>query len=135
MAPPDVKIWMPIYTGDLMKEVIPLTLPQVGAYVLLQVYYWSNSGKPITDDDELLARITKQSAKQFKSMKQAVLEQFFKLTKDGWKSDRLDYLIAEAIENRLKNVERGRHAANTRWERERAKKNAKALAPNDEEIP
>lgn len=124
MAPLDVSIWMKLMTGDFIKSTMSLSASQTGALIMLQVYYWSKLGKPIPNDDKLLAKITKQSLRQCKSMKLVVLEQYFELTDEGWKSAYLDALLAEAKDNRAKSRSKASHAATIRWERERANKKA-----------
>jgi len=48
--------YMPLYTGDYLRDTMGLTVEQHGAYLLLLVHYWNNGG-PFEFDLTTMARV------------------------------------------------------------------------------
>jgi uncharacterized protein YdaU (DUF1376 family) len=106
--------WMPIQIGDYHRETRHLTPAQHGAYLLLQMEYWTRGGT-LPDDDAQLARITGLGANWSRS--RPVLQALFAA---GWKHPRLDAEMARASEISQRYSERGRKGAAARHARHTA---------------
>jgi uncharacterized protein YdaU (DUF1376 family) len=100
---------MPLYIADFLRKTTHLGALESGAYILLIMDYWQNDGLP--SDDRQLARIAKMTDREWKASK-ATLQAFFH---DGWKHDRIDDEIKEAIKLAQSNAGKARDAANKRW--------------------
>ena len=106
-----------------------MTAEQVGIYTLLLCEQWM--GGPLPDDTAELARIGKTN--QQKAM--TVVEMCFKLTAKGWVNKRLDEVRREQGSKKKKASKDAKKAADARWERERAKRNADAMGPHSARMP
>jgi uncharacterized protein YdaU (DUF1376 family) len=100
---------MPLYIADFLRKTTHLGAVETGAYILLIMDYWQNDGLP--NNDRQLARIAKMTDREWKASK-ATLQAFFH---DGWKHDRIDDEIKEAIQLAQSNAGKARDAANKRW--------------------
>lgn len=98
------RFWMPLNIGDCLAETGHLTVAEVGAYLLLQMSYWSKSGLP--KDEVAIRRISKMTARQW-SQSRDVLKAFFE---DEWRHHRLDEEIRKAIDKSAKNSANARHS-------------------------
>jgi len=125
MSGSDVTIWMPLYIGDHLKETGDLSAMEVGAYIRLQVQYWSTQ-KPLLDDDERLARVSGLTPKEWRNVRD-VMTEFFDVADGIWRHVRLDKLLMEAHANKKRTVARARHAAKKRWEKNDAPSNATGM--------
>ena len=101
--------WMPLYVGDYLRDTRRLSTLEHGAYMLLIMDYWTNSGLP--DDDRRLARIAGLSIDEWSQIRPAIAELF----QDGWKHKRIDKELARATGK----SEAARSAAGLRWQKER----------------
>ncbi len=82
--------WMPLYVGDYLAKTGHLTTIQHGAYLLLILHYWSNSGLPTTDKELMaIARLTVEEW----ATNCHTLSQFFDR---GWRHTRIDNELAKA---------------------------------------
>lgn len=91
------RFWMPLNIGDCLAETGHLTVAEIGAYLLLQMYYWSKSGLP--KDEVAIRRISKMTTRQW-SQSRDVLKAFFE---DDWRHVRLDEEISKAVDKSTKN--------------------------------
>ncbi len=76
--------WMPLWVGSYLKKTQHLTTLQHGVYFLLIMHYWSNDGLP--KDDKNLARISRLSNAQWRSVKSTIAP-FFDA---DWRHERID---------------------------------------------
>lgn len=105
-ARPDT--WMPMFWGDYLKKTNHLSTAEHGAYMLLIGHYWT-TGRPLPDDDAVLARITRQSLAAWRRMR-AVIAPFFDAIEGRWQHERIDAEIDRAmrfIEKQAANGARG----------------------------
>ena len=99
---------MPLYIGDYLNDTVHLSTQQNGAYMALIMRYFS-SAQPLPDDDEVLARITKLSLKEWKKERKH-LEEFFAIKNGVWWSKRIDAELERAFsitERNKKNGQKG----------------------------
>jgi uncharacterized protein YdaU (DUF1376 family) len=102
--------WMPLYIGDYLKRTAHLNAAQSGAYLHLIMHYWSNGSLP-HEDDRQMAQITKMEVREFRKMR-ATLAAFFD---PQWRHERIDEELAIAKEKSEKAKEKGKAAAEARW--------------------
>lgn len=102
-------VWMPFYIGDYRRDTPHLSAAQHGAYLLLIFYYWQQGSLP--DDDEQLARIASMTPAEWKKNR-PVIRAFFK---DGWRHDRINVEIQNAVEQYEKRSKAGIKGNEKRW--------------------
>lgn len=86
--------WMPMYWADYLADTSHLNAAEHGAYLMLIAHYWT-TGKPLPNDDRLLARIARMQPDEWSNAK-ALLGQFFTIDEAEWRHGRIDHEIAEA---------------------------------------
>lgn len=128
MAKPD--IWMPLYIGDYLADTMHLTTEQHGAYLLLIMAYWKNSG-PLSSNDQMLAATCRLSLDAW-SMHKHMLASFFDTVSDPalWILPRAEKEMEKAGYNQEKRVLRAQKAAAARWGNN-APSNATSNAPSN----
>lgn len=72
---------MDIHVVNFLANTVGMSCEEVGAYLVLQMALWRGDGY-LPDDDVVLRRITKSSARQWKKIKPAILRRF-SVTEDG----------------------------------------------------
>jgi uncharacterized protein YdaU (DUF1376 family) len=81
--------WFPFWPRDYLADTQHLTTAEHGAYCLLILHYWTTGG--LVDDDDELARITRQPLKSWRRMRPTIARFFH----DGWRHKRIDQDIAK----------------------------------------
>lgn len=90
-ARPDT--WMPLYWGDYLRDTGHLSAAEHGAYLLLIGHYWT-TGKPLPNDDTLLARIARMAPKAWKQAR-SIIEPFFQVSGNEWSHKRIAAELAK----------------------------------------
>ena len=90
-ARPDT--WMPLYWGDYLRDTGHLGAAEHGAYLLLIGHYWT-TGKPLPDDDVLLARIARMTPKLWRAARHIIMP-FFQLIDGEWRHKRITQELAK----------------------------------------
>lgn len=85
-ARPDT--WMPLYWGDYLRDTGHLSAAEHGAYLLLIGHYWT-TGKRLPDNDTMLARVARMTAKEWKAAR-PIIAPFFKIEDGLWGHGRID---------------------------------------------
>lgn len=96
------------HLGDYAKDTKHLSLAEHGAFAVLLDYYYSTE-KPIPDDR--CERIANASTDAERQAVRTVLQEFFRLTENGWVNDRADKEIGIASDKSLK----AKASADARW--------------------
>lgn len=96
------------HLGDYAKDTKHLSLSEHGAFAVLLDYYYSTE-KPIPDDR--CERIANACTDEERLAVRNVLQEFFRLTPDGWVNDRADKEIGSASAKSLK----AKESAAARW--------------------
>ncbi|MGE0153043.1 MAG: YdaU family protein [Reyranellaceae bacterium] len=106
----DIKpLWMPVYVAEHLAETQALNTEQQGAYLLLQMAYFS-AGGPLPDDEEELATITRMPLQAFR--KAALkLARFFIVGDGVWRHERLDEELREAADRLAQRSRAGKASA------------------------
>ncbi len=65
--------YLPLWTGDYLKDTRHLTTKQHGAYLLLLMEAWQRPTCRLPDDDLLLARLTSTTRREWATMKPTVM--------------------------------------------------------------
>ncbi len=110
-AKPDA--WMPLYVADYLRDTGHLSTEEHGAYLLLLMHAWANSGA-LPDDDERLRRIARMDAKPWRASRH-VLRAFFTAADGTLRHKRVDEEIVRATENQERRTQKARRAADARW--------------------
>ena len=80
--------FMPLYTGDYMRDTQHLSLLEHGAYLKLLMHCWDQSG-PAPLDERRLSGICNARSKEEITAVYCVLQEFFVKMDDGWYNTRL----------------------------------------------
>lgn len=110
----DATIWMPLYIGDLQAKFTRLSSEQVGATLFLMMDFWKNG--PIPSEPNILMSVTKLTSPKTKSLITTlkILNLFEEV--DGFiQSNYITTLKEQAILNQKMKSERGKLAAQARW--------------------
>lgn len=92
---------MPVWTDALIGDTTHLSTEQFGAYVLILIATWRNNGKPLPDDDERMAHVSRVSVKKWRQKLRPVVGEFFRVDETGWHQLRLEKEWAR-VEQKLK---------------------------------
>ena len=113
----DVGIWLPVYIGEMLAMTTRFSTEQVGAFYLLMMDYWKNGAIP--HDHKIIAAITGLSHAKSKTFITLILSvQIFESDGDILFSRYLDDKKETATKNRKMKSERGKKAAEARWDKE-----------------
>ncbi|WP_352339061.1 DUF1376 domain-containing protein [Psychrobacter sp. 16-MNA-CIBAN-0192] len=113
----DVGIWLPVYIGEMLAMTTRLSTEQIGAFYLLMMDYWKNGVIP--HDYKIIAAITGLSHAKSKTFITLLLSiQIFESDDDILFSRYLDDKKETATKNRKMKSERGKKAAEARWDKE-----------------
>ncbi|MCS6828337.1 MAG: YdaU family protein [Caldilinea sp.] len=85
--------FMPLYTGDYLRDTRHLTPQKHGIYLLFLMHCWDQKGPLPTDENELAGIANCRSADEIESMRY-VLGRYFIRMEDGWYNKRMTELIA-----------------------------------------
>jgi len=107
-----INIWMPVYVNDLLARTARLTTMQLGAYMKLEMDYWTNG--PIPDDDVALASITRLSGNDW-AIAKPFLGYLFRIADGYWHDDDLDALKVRQQLIADRNSKGGKARAAQRW--------------------
>lgn len=88
------KIWYPHNIEKYRRKTGHLTVIEHGAYRLLMDAYWDRRG-PLPTDETRLRKLIGADKDEWESVRESVLE-FFTLTDDGWRHEKIDENLAEA---------------------------------------
>ena len=113
------------HLGDYMTQTAHLSMLEDGAYRrLLDAYYIREKALPSSLND--VCRLVRATSKQEREAVEALLNEFFTLTDEGWSHGRCEEVIARFRDKQSK----AKSSANHRWEKQRAhsERNANAYA-------
>lgn len=129
---------MPFYVGDYLSDTMALTTTEHGAYLLLIMAYWKNSG-PLPDDDTRLAATAKLSQSDWSAIRRNIAS-FFQIGGGVWQHKRIDAEL-ERAQNLAKAKSRAGLAGNlARWgtsqpDRSRIAAGSQRVSQNDPPSP
>lgn len=125
----NIDIWFPFYYGDYLKDTMQLTAERHGIYLLLMIHCWQNES--IEDDIDSIAMIAKVQPDN-KSLTY-ILEKYF-VKKDGkYFQNRITKELKCARENKEKNHERAKRAAEARWSNDATSNATSMLQASDKQ--
>lgn len=110
-------IWMPIYTGDYLKDTSHLTSQQHGIYLLLMIHYW-NKGMLQASFKQCI-NIAKAFTQEEQEDVKFVLLEFFDMESGKYVQKRIEKELALAKQRKEKAVEKAKKAATARWDKEK----------------
>lgn len=103
--------FMPMYWEDYLIDAGHLSAIEHGAYLMLICRYWT-TGKPIPDNDDLMAKVARLTADEWRGMKPTICG-FFSYDDGVWRHKRIDAELDAAKAISVKK----RAAAHNRWRR------------------
>lgn len=101
--------WMPLYVADYLADTGHLSTVEHGAYMLLIMHYWQNSGLP--QEDAKLARIARMPLRDWQAIRDTIADLFA----DGWRHKRIDAELSRASEVTSKRSAAGKAGASARY--------------------
>ena len=81
---------MPLFCGDYLADTKHLTLEQHGAYLILLMVTWRNSGQAVADDADLVSRYLGCTRDRWLKKVRPALVPMFDLSAGTWRSPRLE---------------------------------------------
>lgn len=118
---PELKLnlWMPLDLGPFLQDTAHLSTEEIGAYILLLIYYWAHG--PLPNDPKRLANIAKIPIDTWSNTQEA-LSMYFFVGSDGLLHQKgADRRRAQWLDKRLKAREKAIKAITARWSKHRAK--------------
>lgn len=122
--------YLPFYCADYLADTIHLSTVEHGAYFLLLMAYWQ-TGKPLPNDDQILASICRVSPYLFKKIKKNLLN-FFKIFDKNLIHVRLEVELQEYAEKADAARARAEKGATSRWSKNDRKRMLKACYPESD---
>lgn len=116
--PVRANLWMPMYWGDYLRDTGHLNAQEHGAYLMLIAHYW-NSGRPLPDDDVLLAKIARVTPPAWKKLRPTIAA-FFEIELGMWGHKRIEREMIEAGDRKEEAVKKAKAAAAARWNKDAA---------------
>ena len=106
-------IWMPFYVADYLADTGHLCTWEHGAYILLLAHYW-RTAKPLPNDAETLARITRATPDEW-AEHEATIRALFQPQNGKLSHKRVEAELAKARDNIESLSKRGKRGAAIRW--------------------
>jgi len=94
--------FMPLYTGDYLRDTQHLSCSEHGIYFKLLMYCWDQRGPAPVDERKLCGIVNARSSDEIEALRR-VLTDFFTRMEDGWYNHRMDREVqrAAALSERL----------------------------------
>lgn len=105
--------FMPLYTGDYLRDTQHLSMSEHGAYFRLLMFCWDQRGPAPLDERRLCGICNARSGDEIEAMRR-VLAEFFVRMEDGYYNKRIEEELDVARSMYNKAVERGRRSAEAR---------------------
>lgn len=122
----DATIWMPLYIGDLQAKFTRLSSEQVGATLFLMMDFWKNG--PIPSELHVLMSVTQLTSPKTKSLMSTLKAlNLFEEVNGFIQSQYLTALKEQAVKNQKMKSERGKAAAEARWNKRTSNTHASNL--------
>jgi len=102
--------YLPLYTGDYLRDTRHLDCAEHGVYILLLMHCWHQRGPAPLDERRLCGIVNARSGSEVEALRR-VLAEFFVRMEDGWYNERL----MEEIERANAVSSKHRTAAKARW--------------------
>jgi uncharacterized protein YdaU (DUF1376 family) len=81
---------MPLFCGDYLAATVGLSLEQSGAFLHILMATWAGGGKPLPDDDAILARVCRITCERWQKKIRPALAPLFDLSSGTWRNERLE---------------------------------------------
>lgn len=108
--------FMPVYTGDYLRDTRHLTPLKHGIYLMLLMHCWDQKGPLPRDEQECAGIANCRSADEVDALRY-VLSRYFTLMEDGWYNKRMQLEVERAESISTKREDAGRRGANERMRR------------------
>lgn len=122
--------YLPLYTGDYLRDTRACSMAEHGAYLLLLIHCWDTREPVPLDEREAAGICNARSGDELEAMRR-VLRRYFTRMDDGWYNRRMQLEI-----ERSENISKARSEAGIRGYQARAKQlPSKSLASASNPIP
>lgn len=105
--------FMPVYTGDYLRDTRHLTPLKHGIYFLLLMHCWDQKGPVPLDEQECAGIVNCRSADEVEALRY-VLNRYFVRMEDGWYNKRMAEEVARAENISRNNSAAGKKSAQAR---------------------
>lgn len=105
--------FMPLYTGDYLRDTRHLTPEENGIYMSLLMHCWDQKGPVPLDERKQCGIVNARGGGEIESLRR-VLSEFFTRAEDGWYNKRIGEEIARAEVISHQNSEAGQKSAKKR---------------------
>lgn len=119
--------FLPLYTGDYLRDTSDLTLTEHGIYLRLLMFCWDSRG-PVPRDEMRAARIVGATSDDERVSVGSILRRFFVEHDDGWYNPRMEAEVARANVLSAARSEAGRKGAGKTWSKSQAIARASDMA-------
>ena len=122
--------YLPLYTGDYLRDTQHLTCSEHGIYIKLLMHCWDQRGPAPLDERKLCGIVNARSGDELEALRR-VLAEFFVRMEDGHYNHRMQREIERCAAISVKREDAGRRGANERMRRWReAQVSAKQVPSN-----
>ena len=80
--------FLPLYTGDYIRDTRHLSMSEHGAFMMLLIYCWDQKGPAPLDERQLVGICNARSKDEVEAMGR-ILQEFFVKMSDGWYNRRM----------------------------------------------
>lgn len=120
--------YLPLYTGDYLRDTRHLTPLKHGVYLLLLMHCWDQKGPLPLDEQECAGIANCRSADEVEALRY-MLQRFFVQMEDGYYNKRMQQEVTRAASLSASRSDAGKRGSAARMRRSRAsKRQAKALS-------
>lgn len=105
--------FMPVYTGDYLRDTPHLSMSEHGAYFKLLMFCWDQKGPLPLDERKLMGICNARSTDEIEAFRR-VLSEFFICMDDGWYNKRMAEEVARAEKISHQNSDAGKKSAKVR---------------------
>ena len=122
--------YLPLYTGDYIRDTQHLSCTEHGIYIKLLIHCWDQKGPAPADERRLMGIVNARSTDEIEAMRRVLLEYFVRMD-DGWYNQRMQREIERCENISTKREDAGRRGANERMRRFRAAQASAELLPSN----
>ena len=121
--------YLPLYTGDYIRDTQHLSCSEHGIYLKLLIHCWDQKGPVPLDERRLLGIVNARSTDEIEAMRRVLLEYFVRMD-DGWYNRRMQKEI-----ERCENISSSRSDAGKKGYQAKAKQMPSKCLTLDEQVP
>ena len=121
--------YLPLYTGDYIRDTQHLSCSEHGIYLKMLIHCWDQKGPCPIDERRLMGIVNARSTDEIEAMRRVLLE-FFVRMDDGWYNHRMQREI-----ERCENISSSRSDAGKKGYQAKAKQMPSKCLTSDKQVP